>query len=160
MVYCSRGESLQCQMLRCIENNRIEEFDRSLRQGMDINIELYGTSPMHVVCMYGHENFLKYLIDHKGDLNIPDYNQKTPIMMCIQYNQWECFNILISRGALYGMEIKKWLKRRENNAEVKEVVSELISQLLWKRRSGLVYYYSLGKINLPSTIFRDMVRFL
>ena len=81
-------------------------------------------------------------------------------MICIEYHQWGCFKILISRGALYGMEIKNSLKMRETNSEVKEFISELISKMLWKRRNGLVYYYSLGKINIPSTIFRDMVRFL
>ena len=161
MVACYRGTSMQREMVRCIQNNRIEEFDRFLRKGMDINIDLYnGTRPMHLVCMYGNENFLTYLIDHKGDLNIPDYYQKTPIMISIIHNEWECFKILISRGALYGMEIKTWLLERKNNVEVKEVVSELISKLLWKRRSGLVYFYSLGKIKIPLTIFRDMLSFL
>ena len=83
MVVCFRGISLEYQMQRCIEKNRIEEFDRSLRQGMDANIDLYGCRPMHVVCRCGHENFLNYLIDHKGDLNIPDHLQRTPIMICI-----------------------------------------------------------------------------
>ena len=67
---------------------------------------MYGPRPIHEVCEHGHEDFLKYLIDRGADLNIPDGHRRTPIIVCIQSNRWECFKILISRGALYSMEIK------------------------------------------------------
>ena len=157
---CRRGRTLEDHMRRCIANNNIAEFDEYLRKGISPNHDLYGPRPIHVACEHGHEDFLKYLIDRGADLNSTDGLRRTPIIACIQSNQWECFKILISRGALYGMEIRKWQKHWKNNEEMREVVSELISKLLWKRRNGLIYYYSLGKIKVPLALFRDMISFL
>lgn len=161
MSICRWRRSTGSILSEYISKNHIGDFADYLSQGISPDIDLYhGTRPIHEVCKYGHEDFLNYLIDQGADLNIPDRHHRTAIMICIQCKQWGCFKILVSRGALYGIEIKKWLETRENCDETRQIISELISKLLWGRRNGLVYYYSLGKMNLPLVIFRHMLSFL
>ena len=147
--------------LSTLSGNNIKDFDRLVRSGFDINSDLSGSMPIHEICRYGYKEFLIYLIDQGADVNITDWDDRTPSKICLENDNWECFKILVARGALYGIEIKAWIGTDgDNNPEVREVISKLISRLLWDRRKYLIYCYSQQKINLPLNIFREIINYL
>ena len=128
-----------------------------------VNIDLDGRQAIHEVWIHGHETFLKCLIGHVADLNILDSKQRTPIMICIEFGKWECLKILLTRGALYSMNIKKMGRNQ--------------GELSWYSRTGIcssfgdtlgkkkIYYFLLfllsqSKIMLPLGLFRELVSFI
>ena len=145
-----------------ITENRIDEFISMVRcRRLSINSFVDGKQPIHEVCIYGYEDFLKYLIDNGADLNVPNRKNRTPIIICIKFRNWECLKILLTRGALYSIEIRKWIETKKNCGEIREQISRIMSEILWERRKGIIYYYYLqNKAMLPLAIFRELVSFI
>ena len=107
MILIHQRLYIEAEALRAITENRIEDFISMFQSStIRVNSFLNERQPIHEVCIHGHEEFLKYLIDHGADLNILDSTQRTPTMICIEFGKWECLKILLTRGALYSMNIK------------------------------------------------------
>ena len=110
---------------------------------------------------YGYEDFLKYLIEQGADLNTTDWKNRSPIIICIKFKSWECLKILLTRGALYSIEIKNWIETKKNSGKIREYISIIMSEIIWERRKGIIYYYYLqDKAMLPLAIFRELVSFI
>ena len=147
--------------LRTIADNRIKDFIEMVRDStISVNAVMDGRRPIHEVCILGHKKSLKYLIDQGADLNIPDWQKLTPIMICIEYRNWKCLKILLSAGALYSMDIKKWVGANRRCGEIREQISRMRSEILWERRIGIIYFYSQGKIMISLAIFRELISFI
>ena len=147
---------------RTVDDNRFLDFIEMVRNPTTgINSFVDGKQPIHEVCIYGYEDFLKYLIDNGADLNVPNRKNRTPIIICIKFRNWECLKILLTRGALYSIEIRKWIETKKNCGEIREQISRIMSEILWERRKGIIYYYYLqNKAMLPLAIFRELVSFI
>ena len=161
-LYGNNGMILENDAQRTIDDNRFLDFIEMVRNPtISVNSYINGRRPIHEVCMHGHKVLLEYLIDQGVDLNNTDWKKMTPIMICIKYRNWECLKILLSAGALYSMDIKKWVGAKRRCGEIREQVSRIMSEILWERRKGIIYYYYLqDKAMLPLAIFRELVSFI
>jgi len=72
-----------------------------LNQGIDINVKQLSTGStvlMLASSYFGYEDMVEYLILNGTDVNVSDYNGKTPLIWAAS-NSLESAKILISRGA-------------------------------------------------------------
>ena len=148
--------------LSTISLNQIVEFDRLVLNGFDIESDFSGSKPINEVCRYGYEQFLLYLIHKGADFNTKDWLDRSPLMICMENDHLECFKILVENGAIYGIEIQEWKNNSElfKNSENKKYLINLVQKLNWNRRKSTVFCYSLKKLNLPPSIFRELIGYL
>lgn len=57
------------------------------------------TSAFSAAISNGHEKFVDFLIKNDADLNIRDENDYTPLMLAIQYNEYNIFGNILEAGA-------------------------------------------------------------
>jgi ankyrin repeat protein len=143
-----------------LSGNQILEFGRLVEEGFDINSDISGSRPVHEICRYGYEEFLRFLIEKGANLDLTDWDDRTPIVVCIEHERWECFKILVASQAKYGLEIKLWLQSSDPSPEVPEYINHLIQKLYWSKRKQIIYYYAFKNPRLPMTLFREIVFYL
>ena len=147
--------------INTLSGNKIYEFDMLVNGGFDINSDLSGSRPIHEICRYGYSDFLLYLIQKGAELDVEDWNMRTPLQICIEYGRWECFKLLIEKGAKFGEEVSQWLQEYEFlTPEICAYVKKLLQKINWEKRKCLIFVYYYQKINLPFSIFRELTGFL
>jgi hypothetical protein len=147
--------------LNSLAGNKIPEFKRLVNVGFSVDEDLSGSRPIHEICRYGYEDFLKYLISMDADINALDWDNRTPIMICIEFDRWNCFKILVDNGASFGMEIAQWIRNYDKEElGIHKYIMHLIHKVYWDRRKGMVFALAMGKVNLQQNIARELVKFL
>lgn len=146
--------------LNTMSANLIREFDKLVVAGFDINSDISGSSPIHEISRYGYEDFLNYLITNGADVDGKDWESRTALMICMEFGHWQCFKILVSSGAKYGMEISMWKEDGNRDKEDLRYLNQLIAGVMWEKRKGIVFVYSKKIIKIPQNVFRELLQFL
>ncbi|OPJ68717.1 ankyrin repeat domain-containing protein 26 isoform C [Patagioenas fasciata monilis] len=56
-------------------------------------------TPLHLACANGHVDVVTYLVESKCKLNLPDSDNRSPLMKAVQCQQEKCVAILLEHGA-------------------------------------------------------------
>jgi len=87
------------------ENKKFEEF-KLLFEYFDINLEISGYRPIHIICQYGTIEMLKYLVEKGADIesqtetNKCFYSDKKyrPIHMICKHGTFEMLEYIVNKG--------------------------------------------------------------
>ena len=58
-----------------------------------------GKTPLHIASANGHTGFVKYLIEHKAQVNAKDISCSTPLHEAVRSGRIDCTSILLAAGA-------------------------------------------------------------
>lgn len=72
-----------------------------------------GHNPLHMACINGHTNIVRFLIDHGADPNIQNHEGNTPLHIAAEYGYTEIIHILINSGARTDIKNHKGLTAQE-----------------------------------------------
>ena len=89
----------------CLHEAAISGRDSVLRVGLahtvDVaRVDVYGRTPLHYACMYGHTAMAQVLIEAGPEtMNGLDHDNFTPLIHSVAYHHLECAEVLLARGA-------------------------------------------------------------
>ena len=84
----------------CVSSGHFELFTYFIEVGSDSNLETNsGQNCLHFAARYGDERLCKTLVEtHNLDINMSDYNGKTPLHYCAQSGSYELFQYFVKLG--------------------------------------------------------------
>jgi len=92
------------------KNANVDFLDKLLSYGIELDVntkvpdDFAGSSVLHIACMFNKINMIKWLIKHGADVNILDFNNNSPIMYVLYFNNistdtYNIFSILLNASA-------------------------------------------------------------
>lgn len=93
--------NLDLDLLNAIEFNNLEEVERLIQIGANVNFNDSYTNwtPLISACMEGHIEIVDSLINHSADINMANNNGKTPLMAASESGHANVVELLLKRGA-------------------------------------------------------------
>ena len=84
----------------CVRSGHFELFTYFVEIGSDSHLETnYGQNCLHFAAKYGDKRLCKILVEHHNlDINMSDYNGKTPLHYCAQSGSYELFQYFVKLG--------------------------------------------------------------
>ncbi|XP_015795874.1 ankycorbin [Tetranychus urticae] len=85
----------------CFLNYDINKIKKYLKQGANPNQldNASRSSPLHLATVNGNINAIRLLIEHGGNIDLPDGDGKTPVIKAIECFHKECLQFLILQGS-------------------------------------------------------------
>lgn len=82
-----------------IEYGEIHILEPLLKAGMNINLQLNGSTPLHSAIRYGYIEVIKLLLKWHADPNAKDREGLTPLCLALEYKLAESALLLLKQGA-------------------------------------------------------------
>lgn len=94
-------ELLYTRLMICAQHDNVEIAKLLIERGGGIeDININGQNVLHVACIEGSNNFVKFILPYfKDNLDIADAFGNSPLAYCVKENHYESAKILIEKGA-------------------------------------------------------------
>jgi len=101
----ARDDEGETALHEAVDEGHLEMVQFLLSKGADPNLyDDEGETPFHESIEEGKlEVFQAFLADKGLNINAPDPNQRTPLMLCVMASRLDWVRLLLSRGAAVGM---------------------------------------------------------
>ncbi|KAL7287121.1 hypothetical protein TKK_0018738 [Trichogramma kaykai] len=73
----------------CMSDN-VTALNRLLGQGVDVDLDTYTCSPLHIAAQYRNEDVVEILLRHRADPNQPDRERSTPLHALARLRICDC----------------------------------------------------------------------
>jgi len=74
---------------------KVKDF---INEGVDVNTNMHGCTPLHCAARYGHKEVAELLIEKGADINTKDTRGRTPIDLAINKGQIDMAKLLVSKS--------------------------------------------------------------
>jgi len=113
------------QLFKAADLNNIDEVERLLRNGADVNAaNSKGTTALILAANNGHVDCLKVLLKHGADVNVADNDGATPFIYSAMEGHVDCIEVLLKHGV-------------EVDASDDEEITSLVEAAIHKHESNL-----------------------
>lgn len=119
---------IQMKLINAIQANDVNSVKALFQdQGFDLNsfLNLKGQSPVHQAAALGRVSILKILVKENANLNQPDFQGNTPLMLAVQAQREKTVSFLIDHGAKIEM-------KRNDGADASLIASKLANKEIQK----------------------------
>ena len=97
---CGKAVPAPEELLEVCEQGNLEEIERLLAQGADVNAkDNGGWTALMWVASYGHTETAEMLIDNGADVNAIDNYGRTALIIATSYGYTEIIDLLKEKGA-------------------------------------------------------------
>jgi len=94
-----RGSTRSAPIQRCANNGNVEILELLLNSGADVNAANAGSHALTTAAVFGHDKFVKVLLQAGADANLPDESGTTPLMSGVAGRKIEIVRMLVEAGA-------------------------------------------------------------
>ncbi|XP_063398766.1 myotrophin-like [Mytilus trossulus] len=85
--------------LWAVKNGDLGAVQNFVQEGVNLNEEIEGRTPLHYAADYGHSEVIGFLVDKGGQVDIKDKHGITPILAAIWEGHTNSVKILLQKGA-------------------------------------------------------------
>lgn len=90
----------QLELISAVQHGNIEQIDRWLDEGADINhLDRENSAPLHYAAGKGDMAVVKHLVTRGADINLRGPHKSTPLHICAEKEYTDLARFFIRRGA-------------------------------------------------------------